>query len=184
MGDETATNCRMGGLWESITDHKEAENHLKASSEQLRRLSASLQSARETEAARIARQIHDELGGIHNELPLGTGHAGKAGEQESSAVATAPCNASRLGEQQSTAVLRIVQDALTNVLRQTPWQPACASRSRKGRNVHLTVTDNRRGIKQSETLKQKLAGTSRNAGARQLDRCDFVGGAGRDRTAE
>ena len=55
---------RMGGVAEDITDRKEAGDRLKASSEQLRALSASLQSAREKEAARIARQIHDELGGI------------------------------------------------------------------------------------------------------------------------
>ncbi len=55
---------RMGGVAEDITERKEAEDRLKASSEQLRALSASLQSAREQEATRIARQIHDELGGI------------------------------------------------------------------------------------------------------------------------
>ena len=50
----------MGGVAEDITDRKEAEDRLKASSEQLRALSASLQSAREKEATRIAHQIHDE----------------------------------------------------------------------------------------------------------------------------
>ncbi|HWN94046.1 MAG TPA: PAS domain S-box protein [Methylomirabilota bacterium] len=45
-----------------ITERKQAEEKLKATSEQLRALSARLQSAREEEAARIAREIHDDLG--------------------------------------------------------------------------------------------------------------------------
>ena len=45
-----------------ITERKAAEEKLKANSEQLRALSARLQSAREEEGTRIAREIHDELG--------------------------------------------------------------------------------------------------------------------------
>ena len=54
----------MGGVADDITDRKNAEDRLRASSEQLRALSASLQSAREKEATRIAHQIHDDMGGI------------------------------------------------------------------------------------------------------------------------
>ena len=50
-------------LKQSVTDLEHAEDDLKATSEQLRALSASLQSAREEEGIRIAREIHDELGG-------------------------------------------------------------------------------------------------------------------------
>jgi len=46
-----------------ITNRKIAEKALKASEEQLRALSAKAQSAREEEGTRIAREIHDELGG-------------------------------------------------------------------------------------------------------------------------
>ena len=45
-----------------ITDRKVAEEGLKNSHLKLRALSARLQSVREVEAARIAREIHDELG--------------------------------------------------------------------------------------------------------------------------
>ena len=55
---------RIGGVAEDITDRKQAEDRLKASSEQLRALSAKLQSAREQEATRIAHQIHDDMGGV------------------------------------------------------------------------------------------------------------------------
>jgi len=46
-----------------ITQRKTAEKALKASQEQLRALSAKMQSTREEEGTRIAREIHDELGG-------------------------------------------------------------------------------------------------------------------------
>jgi PAS domain S-box-containing protein len=46
-----------------ITDRKLAEKALKTSGERLRALSARMQSAREEEGTRIAREIHDELGG-------------------------------------------------------------------------------------------------------------------------
>jgi len=45
-----------------ITERKRAETALRVSEEQLRALSAKMQSAREEEGTRIAREIHDELG--------------------------------------------------------------------------------------------------------------------------
>ena len=45
-----------------ITERRRAEEQLRESSHQLRALSAHLQSIREDERARIAREIHDELG--------------------------------------------------------------------------------------------------------------------------
>jgi PAS domain S-box-containing protein len=45
-----------------ITERKRAEEELETSREELRRLAAHLQSARETERTSIAREIHDELG--------------------------------------------------------------------------------------------------------------------------
>jgi PAS domain S-box-containing protein len=46
-----------------ITERVRAEEQLKTTSEQLRALSSSVQTAREEESKRIAREIHDELGG-------------------------------------------------------------------------------------------------------------------------
>ena len=45
-----------------ITERKRAEREMRESREQLRHLSASLQAVREEEKARIARELHDELG--------------------------------------------------------------------------------------------------------------------------
>ncbi len=49
-------------LRRQIAERKRAEEKLNATTEQLRALSAKLESAKEDEAARIAREIHDELG--------------------------------------------------------------------------------------------------------------------------
>jgi len=55
--------CQFGvGMIEDITERKQAEEQLRATSAQLRALMARLQSAREQEGMRIAREIHDELG--------------------------------------------------------------------------------------------------------------------------
>ncbi len=48
--------------YEDITDRKRAEQELERSHEQLRQLSAHLESVREKERTRIARELHDELG--------------------------------------------------------------------------------------------------------------------------
>ena len=59
--DYEGVECLLGtGI--DISDRKEAEDLLRKSSERLRELSAHLQTVREEERIRIAREIHDELG--------------------------------------------------------------------------------------------------------------------------
>jgi len=55
-------------LRKEIAERKQAEADLNIRSEQLRALSAQLQSAREEEGTRIAREIHDELGSMLTSL--------------------------------------------------------------------------------------------------------------------
>ena len=52
----------FAAMMQDITKRKRVEEQLRASSEQLRALSISLNSAREEEGMRIARELHDELG--------------------------------------------------------------------------------------------------------------------------
>ncbi len=59
---KTANGVVVMSLIEDVTKRKRAEEALKKSHDQLRSLSAHLQSVREDERKRIARQIHDELG--------------------------------------------------------------------------------------------------------------------------
>ncbi|MCU0116643.1 transporter substrate-binding domain-containing protein [Pseudomonas sp. B2M1-30] len=60
-----------GIVWD-ITESKRIELELAASREQLRELSAHLESVREEEKARIAREVHDELGQMLTVLKLET----------------------------------------------------------------------------------------------------------------
>lgn len=61
IGDELKQQ-RIVITYEDITEQRLAEEELANSREQLRNLSAHLQSLREEESTRIAREIHDELG--------------------------------------------------------------------------------------------------------------------------
>jgi len=63
MSDEHGEPIKVFGATQDVTELKRAEVKLRATTEQLRALSASVQSAREEESKRIAREIHDELGG-------------------------------------------------------------------------------------------------------------------------
>src|SRR5207253_2727015 len=62
LRDEQGNIVKWYGVSIDIEDRKRAENRLKATSEQLRALSARLQMAKEEESTRIARELHDELG--------------------------------------------------------------------------------------------------------------------------
>jgi PAS domain S-box-containing protein len=53
---------QLRGATQDVTELKSAEEGLRTTTDQLRALSARLQSAREEERTRIAREIHDELG--------------------------------------------------------------------------------------------------------------------------
>jgi PAS domain S-box-containing protein len=60
--DPAGRPVRIYGTGQDISELKQAEDELEQSRQQLRALSAHLQSIREEERKRIAREIHDELG--------------------------------------------------------------------------------------------------------------------------
>jgi two-component system, NarL family, sensor histidine kinase UhpB len=62
LRDETGQVKRMAGSVMDITERHLAEERLKASNEQLRKLYVHLDSVREDERTILAREIHDELG--------------------------------------------------------------------------------------------------------------------------
>ncbi|MEW6584747.1 MAG: response regulator [Nitrospirota bacterium] len=68
--DSAGTLLYYEGTVEDVTERKRAEEELKRSREQLRYLSAYLESAREQERMYIAREIHDELGQILTTLKM------------------------------------------------------------------------------------------------------------------
>jgi PAS domain S-box-containing protein len=54
----------LAGTSQDVTEHKAMEEEIKQSREQLRQLSAYLEHAREEVQGRIARELHDEIGGL------------------------------------------------------------------------------------------------------------------------
>jgi two-component system sensor histidine kinase UhpB len=62
LWDASGQPYRMVGWIMDITDRKRDEEALRLSREELRRLSAHIQQIREEEKARIARELHDDLG--------------------------------------------------------------------------------------------------------------------------
>jgi PAS domain S-box-containing protein len=208
--DEQGAIHYYEGTAQDITDRKAAEEKLKASSEQLRALSASLQAAREEEGARIAREIHDELGaaltslrwdlesvdkvisesgdqpqlqalrerieamlrltettisnvrrisaelrpGILDDLGLVEAIEWQTGQFQARTGITCRCDCSLenldLGREQSTAVFRIFQEALTNILRHAQATSVDITTKVEAGEFVLKIIDNGRGITENE----------------------------------
>jgi len=70
LADERGAAIGVVGISVDITARKRVEKRLRASQEQLRALMARVQNVREEESARIAREIHDELGQALSSLGL------------------------------------------------------------------------------------------------------------------
>jgi PAS domain S-box-containing protein len=219
---------RWYGTNTDIEDRKQAEQMLRDSREQLRALTARLESLREVEATRIAREIHDELGQKLTGLKMDLRRAERKLEEfESSPAvnslldtlvsatelvdgitgsvqeiaanlrpemldklglgATLNCESRRFQERTgiscevhlpetepnlstevSTALFRIFQECLTNIVRHAHATkveaalkledgPAATEREHGGR-VTLRVQDNGRGITEAEIANPESLG--------------------------
>jgi PAS domain S-box-containing protein len=206
------------GAARDITERKAAEAKVKATSEQLRALSARLQSAREEEGTRIAREIHDELGSaltslkwdleeidkqlstplepsafvalrekfqtpmkladlaitairriaselrpsVLDDLGLVTAIEWQAQQFQSRTGIVCVCDCSlekvELTEEQSTAVFRILQEALTNVLRHAEATRVDIKIKKEKAYFVLSVSDNGKGITEREKSEQRSLG--------------------------
>ncbi|SDO36866.1 PAS domain S-box-containing protein [Pseudomonas jinjuensis] len=188
-----------GVVWD-ITGNKQTELELQQSRAQLRELSAHLESVREEEKARIAREVHDELGQVLTVLKLETSMCELAyGEQDAGLrerlgnmkrliaqlfqlvrdVATAlrppildagigsavewqarrfeartqiPClaevpeNPPRLADAKAIGLFRILQEALTNVMRHAQAHTVELALTVEGDELCLRISDDGRGF--------------------------------------
>lgn len=217
VSDEQGIPLRVLGTTQDVTELKRAEEKLKATSEQLRALSARLQLAREEEGIRIAREIHDELGstltslrweleGIKTtliepgkELPasdlkeklaamlgltdsmieivrriasdlrpvvldvLGLQEAieWQAGQFQDRTGIAVHCESAgdiELNAEQSTAIFRIFQEALTNVLRHAQATRVDVKMFGDPGAFVLQIKDNGRGITEDESVGESSIG--------------------------
>ena len=210
MSDERGEPIKVFGATQDVTELKRAEEGLKETSEQLRSLSARLQSAREEESKRIAREIHDELGGALTALrwdleevrdviseasvssqlaalrrkieamitltetilntvrrlasevrPMALDELGLVEAIEWQALQfetrtgiaveyQCPLEKVDLNSEQSTALFRILQEALTNILRHAQATEVTISMKQECGEFFLAIKDNGRGITESE----------------------------------
>jgi len=206
--DEMAT-----ALERHEVQHHQAEKELRDSREQLRNLSLYLQTAREEERSRIAREIHDELGqaltalkidlgwmskrllddqhslrdksnamsrlidtivqtvqrlsselrpGILDDLGLAAAIEWEAGEfqKRTGIQCRVVINPEDLvlSKDKSTAIFRIFQEALTNVIRHAGATMVETRLEQQDNTVVLEVKDNGRGITEKQVSDPKSFG--------------------------
>lgn len=199
-----------------ITERRQVEEELNRSREELRSLSRHLQSIRENESRRIAREIHDELGQaltalkmdiswISQRLPEAHNEQKRFMEKISSmsklideTIQTVQeisaelrtgllddlglipaiewlgqdfqkrtgvkckfnlnCDDSALGPDCSTAIFRVVQEALTNVARHAKASRVSISLKENAEKLDLEIKDNGKGIKEEEIFAPESLG--------------------------
>jgi signal transduction histidine kinase len=205
-------------LRREVVERKQAEAELRVTSEQLRALSARLQSAREAEGTRIAREIHDELGSALTSLkwdleemdkmlstsmdqsghralreklqaPMKLADTAISGirriaselrpsilddlglvaaiewqaqqfQTRTGIVCVCDCVLDKveLTEEQSTAVFRILQEALTNVLRHAQATKVDIKINKEQGYFVLSISDNGKGMTESKKSEQQSLG--------------------------
>jgi PAS domain S-box-containing protein len=232
LRDEQGNLVKWYGVSIDIEDRKRAEEQLNSTTAQLRALSASLQSAREEEGTRIAREIHDELGGaltslkwdleslhkvisetndpsllqtlhgkveamlrlsettigavrrisselrpsVLDDLGLAAAIEWQAQQFQTRTGIICHCEGSvenlDLDRERSTAIFRILQEALTNILRHAQATRVEISIRAEADEIVLTVRDNGRGITADDKSRLQSLGL---LGMRE--RAHLIGGA-------
>jgi len=204
-------------LKQEITDRKYAEKQLIQSREQLRKLATRIQSIREEEITRVAREIHDDLGQLLTVLKIEISLMDKKLSSASNCGYSYPTNQIKsitelidtaifrvqkistelrpavldtlglveaikfqskkfeslngvhceldintnnavFNQEQSTAIFRILQESLTNVIRHAKATRVRISLRLEAENLVLKVEDNGIGIRNSEILNPKSVG--------------------------
>ncbi len=102
--------------YEEITDRMRAKEELEQSREQMRNLSAHLQSVREKERTRIARELHDELGQLLTALNTDLILLNRDLPKEQVSLLEKTASMSRLIDMTMTTVKRIYMDLRPGML--------------------------------------------------------------------
>lgn len=99
-----------------ITDRKRAQRELRASRDALRRLASHLQSARESERAAIAREVHDELGHGLTALKMEIAQVARRLQEPESGIRASLQSINGLIEEAIATVRRIATELRPGVL--------------------------------------------------------------------
>jgi signal transduction histidine kinase len=153
------------------------QQKLARSHNQLRQLSAALQTIREEERAHIARELHDDLGQLMASLRrIATNLRPRALDEGGLFFAlkglcadfveryAIPCELFadeaelRLDDAASTAIFRIVQEALTNIARHADATRVTMNLYRIDHQLLLTIRDDGRGIQAEDMEKAESLG--------------------------
>ncbi|TFG91708.1 MAG: PAS domain S-box protein [Syntrophobacterales bacterium] len=102
--------------YEDITEQKKAEEELEWSRQELRDLSAHLQSVREKESTRIARKIHDELGQSLTALQMDLSWLESRLLEETQPIRTKPQQMTRLVDTTIESVHKIMTELRPSLL--------------------------------------------------------------------
>jgi signal transduction histidine kinase len=170
------------GVARDITDRKRTEDRLERSLRELRALSARLQNIREEEAARIARQVHDEIGQSLTALAMDvewlTTNLGRRSSK--TALSSKLQSMAQLVEATTEAVQRIASDLRPGVLDELGLGPAAEWAVRRfeertgiasGLHSHLdgAQIDSARATAAFRILQEALTNIARHAGARRVE---------------
>lgn len=213
--DDTGRLLFLQGILVDITQSKHAEEALRQSQNELRKLAAHQEQLKEAERKRIAQEIHDELGGLLTSIkayvsvandravlggaqpdPLLVQAAELAGTalgavrkvitdlrpsvldqlgiwaalewytgqiEERSGISCAcivddAAQAIDVGHERSTMLFRVVQEALTNVVRHSAASSVSVSVAFDGRALTVRVQDNGKGIDTERLLNRESWG--------------------------
>jgi two-component system sensor histidine kinase UhpB len=180
LRDELGNIVKWFGTSTDIEDRKQAEDALRSSLDELRALAARLQSVREEERARVAREIHDELGQALTAIKLESASlirelAGVAKQQSKRAEIIA-----KLADETIHAVRRIATELRPGILDDMGLAAAVEwvaedFQARTGTKVQLTlpevdlIIDRERATALFRILQEILTNVARHANATHVN---------------
>jgi two-component system sensor histidine kinase UhpB len=161
-----------------MTGRKGTEAELRSSRERLRALSARVLLIQEEERTRIARELHDDLAQLLTAIKMGLVAAIEKKLVEFQERTEIECELSIRPEELNipapvaTAVFRILEEALTNIVRHSAATRAEVRLRQQENELLLEVRDNGRGIRDEELLAQDSHGV-----IGMKERADLLGGS-------
>jgi signal transduction histidine kinase len=171
---------KNSALLQEVKERTAAETHLKASEENLRALASHLQSVREEEWTRIAREFHDQLGQELTALKMDANWIAARLPPEAQALRERAQSMSAQIDATIESVQQIVSRLRSDVLDQLglpaaiEWQ-ADEFQRRSGIRCHVTLTaetvelDRARSTALFRILQELLTNVARHANATRVD---------------